>query len=950
MNRKWERGSTGCHAHACRGHADRSDTTCPRQAWAWHPAALTLVVANLFATAARADSTWPTIHRDYQRSGYVDKTIEEPIQRKWFRSFHEEMIGPRVEAIVAEGLCFVGTYAGNFYALKIEDGTNAWKHNSGGRIGHSACYHDGRIHFCTDDAYNAGRLICLSAADGQLVWEYRAAAGIWNSPACDGRMVYVGDRGGTFHAVDATTGEAAWTFQTGAMILKPASFSTDNRRIVFGSEDMHVYCLLPDGKLLWKSPKLPGLSLRDGAPTIWDGKVVVRTNPAKDFHGALKEGGKAACDIQRAIPLDDNEDGVVTNTINMYFLRHTPRREKAEYEGLLAYLREHPQSRTWFTFDLEDGSEPWIVPVMYTGGLHNPPTPPTFDPESMRLYTIVPTALSVYCSGVSQVGIGIGCVDPETGRLTNVTHAYPDREPGYFAGMPMIADETSALSLMGGFLTVTHMGAVGGVELESRKIRQLAGTRDTYGGLFGPGAHGGWNGSRRLAEDGYVQNTINEWHGPDRSIVSIAAGRMFWVVGGQVVCLGGPDVPATDSGGEKAPEPIPWKAAPWVRINGGNLVRALDIYDQSVQKKRLDVAAAKACVAEPPESALPDDALAVDIRKRLDAAIAELIEGSKWAPFVVELGISHEELHFARTSLSMQTVAMALPYLSPEVREKAVAYLDGLFNQGVPLRKPVFDMHGRRREYHDLPPELLEGRAARAVNRSAAIDDLYALWAYAHYADRWERVIPQAGAILEAFRSHFTDPPQFDAEAENRTSVAKLNAEIAGVIAYARIAAKAGRTNERKMAEYRLGQLVTERVHFEIADERLLSARSHHGRVPRYENLTPEIVRMLADHAGEQLTANLDTLRQKLPVWYQAWGERMIGGENYVSPPALSRGIFLASAHAGAAKPAQLTSVLDQPWCRADLYYMEKLTALLRAAAAVPTPEAPTPPSADPAG
>jgi hypothetical protein len=46
---------------------------------------------------------------------------------------------------------------------------------------------------------------------------------------------------------------------------------------------------------------------------------------------------------------------VIVETENMYFLRTTERRERAEYEQVVCYLREHPDQRTWFTFDLPDG-------------------------------------------------------------------------------------------------------------------------------------------------------------------------------------------------------------------------------------------------------------------------------------------------------------------------------------------------------------------------------------------------------------------------------------------------------------------------------------------------------------------------------------------------------------------------------------------------------------------
>lgn len=889
-----------------------------------------VAVCFLPAGGVRADRCWPTLHRDYQRSGYTDEVIQGPHRRKWFRSFHEEMIGARVEAIVAEGLCFVGTYAGNLYALNVDDGKTVWRFPAGGPIGHSPCWHRGRVYVCTDEGFHTGSIICLSAADGKQIWRYAAGAGIFNSPACDGRRVYVGDRAGVFHAVDAETGKKAWTFKTGYMILKPASFSPDAERIVVGSEDMHVRCLSPEGKLLWKSPKLAGLSLRDAAPTIWADKVVVRTNPAAPFHQALYVNRQLLGDVQRKIPLDDSQDRVIVNTPNMYFLCHTPQREKAEYEGVLRYLRRHPHARTWFTFNLADGKEPWITSVMYTGGLHNPPSPPTFNPATMELYTIMPTALSVYCSGVSQVGIGIGRIDPETGYLTNVAHAYQDRQPGYFAGMPMITDETSALGLMGSFLVLTHQGAIGGVDLGTRQIRQIAGIRDTYGGIFGPGAHGSWEGSRKLAGQGYVQNTVNEWHGPDRSPAAIAGGRMFWVVGGQVVCIAGPEVPETDSGGSQAPRPFRWAKMP--RIDGGNVTGRLGSLDASVNRPGFDAAAVKKYTADPPDVRPPDGPLAAEIRHRLDAAVTELIDGRPWALLVVELGIAHEERHFWRSSETMQAVAMALPHLSPEVRQRAVAYLDGLYASGLPLRRPVIGGEGRRREYYNLSPALIERGVTRPPRYMAGIAEVYAVWAYAHYAGRWDKVLARPAAILDGFRDSFSRPPQFDPDGRDGNAVEDLNRRIAGVIGYVRIADKARRPGDVKMALNRLAELAAGRVHFELADPRLLAKRSHHATFPRYQQLVPEIGRLLADHAGGQLAANLADLDRELPVWYQAWGERLIGGENYVNPPGLARGTFLAMAYAGGAKPRQLARYLDQPWCRADLYYIEKLTAVLRAA------------------
>ncbi len=68
-----------------------------------------------------AKSEWPTLHKDYQRSGYTDEVVRGPYERKWYRDFHDEMIATRVEAIVAEGNCFVGRVKGHVLILHYSD-------------------------------------------------------------------------------------------------------------------------------------------------------------------------------------------------------------------------------------------------------------------------------------------------------------------------------------------------------------------------------------------------------------------------------------------------------------------------------------------------------------------------------------------------------------------------------------------------------------------------------------------------------------------------------------------------------------------------------------------------------------------------------------------------------------------------------------------------------------
>lgn len=891
-----------------------------------------VLVALILNASGVVVGTWPTLHKDYQRSGYTDEVVPGPYERKWYRDFHDEMIATRVEAIVAQGKCFIGTFAGRLYALDVTDGRTLWQFQATGPIGASPCYHEGRLYFGADEGFATGHLYCLDANDGSLLWKYNAGAGTWVSPACDGASVYFGDRAGVFHAVDTLTGRGQWTFGTDGMILKPASFSLDGRRIVFGSEDMHVYCLDQEGALLWKSRKLAGLSMRDQGPTIWRGLAIVRTNPADSFHTVLDRNGALLRQIQQAIPKTD-EDEVLMDKWGDLVMRPTVRRRAAEQDGIVSYLEEHPYDQCFYAFDIEDGTEPWVAPVLFTVGLHNPPTPPTFNPRTGELYTFGRSAMTYHLRGVRRYNV-LGRIDRQTGRFD---FYWPSEDDGRsWTAFPMIGDETQSLSLMGNLLIGNHQGMLAGLDLNSRDVVTIWAGRDTYGGIFGPAAvPGGFDGAKKLARGGYLIDMPNEWHGPDRSICAVAEGRLFWVVGSQVVCLAGPDVARGPDAGVKPPT-VKKSRLPWC-VAGGNVAsRGAGGYDPNVEKIVLTPAMIKTWMSEslPVTVQRADSPLAQALRLRLEQEVTELVDEGPWAPFVVEIGISGEERHFDRTAEVMQDICQALPHLRPQIRARAVEFLDALWDDGALLRKPALGPRGKRREPYDLGPEM-KRYASDRDKTPATIEDLYAVWAYAHYAGRWDQVTREIDAVADLFDDFVRRGGEFehdgiDDEAEH------LNRQIAGVLAAAQVFQHADRNDRASQALAILAQLATERVHHERADTWLIRSTKvaskglHQAKVPRYLGWTPEIGQLLSQYAPESLGRNVGALQRGLPLWYQAYGERMIGGENYISPPHLSRAIFAALAEGCRGSAEELAAKLDQPWCQADLYYVEKLSSILR--------------------
>lgn len=893
--------------------------------------------------------TWPTLHRDHQRSGYTPEVVAGPYERKWFRDFHDEMIATRVEAIVAEGKCFVGTFAGRLHALHVEDGSTAWTFQAAGPIGHSPLVHRGRVYVASEGTgFHEGWLYCLAAADGRQIWRYRTAASVWVAPATDGENVYVGDRSGVFHAVRLADGERAWTFRAGGMILKPASVSADGRRIVFGAEDMHIYCLSPSGELLWKSEKLGGLSTRDHAPTIWQDLVIVRTNPARDFHNAFGMSGAPFKQFHQSLEMEA-DDKVLFDQWGRYTLKWTPRRAAAEQDWMIDYLERNRHEKTFYALRLDDGQEPWTGPVPYFGGLHNPSTPPTFHPATGALYTWVSTSLDSLHAGVPGSGFAVMQLDPDTGRTEQVLI---DKDTGL--GQP--SDETQALSLMGHILLNTHQGSILGVDLNTLRPAHVYRHRDSYGGITGVAvyptrapAKGFYTGVYQGQRQGLFTGVANEWHGPDRGIAAVAAGRIFWIAGSQVVCIAGPDKLRMPSGGTGAPGPIALKLQPWLVPTNNVAVGWQGSYDESTLKTVVTVEQIRPFVQQAAKPVPPADSpLRRQLLARLDAAVRELIEGHPWAPLMVQLGISHESPEFWRADHAMTIVAQALPHLPADTRRQAVAWLDEQFEAGVPLTRNTYEIQrGRRREPYDIGPAMTGGHQFAGVygRTRPGIEGLYALWAYAQYADRWDQVLGRRTAIEQMIDRFLSEPFEFshpgnrvlptgDIEVLGGNAPERLNGEIAGLIGGIRILAVLGQHQRLARAYAALAERVTERVHHEKADTcfvRRDDFGAHSARMPRYLSLTPELGAILRQYAGDTMNAHLDALVRQLPVWHHAWGERLVGGENYINPPHLARAMFAALAEGKGAAAEELARYIDQPWCRADLYYIEKLAAALRA-------------------
>ncbi len=100
-----------------------------------------------------------------------------------------------------------------------------------------------------------------------------------------GRRVYVAARDAhTVHALDAATGEPAWTFVAGGRIDSPPT--VHEGKVLFGSADGRVYCLRgDDGAMAWRFLAAPAdrrIACFDQVESVWPvhGSVLVRDGVA----------------------------------------------------------------------------------------------------------------------------------------------------------------------------------------------------------------------------------------------------------------------------------------------------------------------------------------------------------------------------------------------------------------------------------------------------------------------------------------------------------------------------------------------------------------------------------------------------------------------------------------------------------------------------------------------
>lgn len=194
-------------------------------------------------------------------------------------------------AAVRDGIAYVGTTGGMFYAISLKDGSFVWPFSAGRPVHGEALVTDEHVYFVCDNGF----LFKLDRRSGKEVWRYdlgdaqvsrvlphqndfnapHSGDFDWDHTAprpllADG-VIYVGSGDGSLHALNAATGQRVWRFtgkgkaRTGAVI--------DGPRVIFGNLEDMVYAVdRQTGQKVWEKNTYGPIT---ASPAIIGDKLIV---------------------------------------------------------------------------------------------------------------------------------------------------------------------------------------------------------------------------------------------------------------------------------------------------------------------------------------------------------------------------------------------------------------------------------------------------------------------------------------------------------------------------------------------------------------------------------------------------------------------------------------------------------------------------------------------------
>ncbi|MHC4751679.1 MAG: outer membrane protein assembly factor BamB family protein [Planctomycetota bacterium] len=900
---------------------------------------------------------WSMLAHDPARSGATSTQIRPPFERKWYRLFGDEGLMTGVQPIVAGGKVFVGTMAGVLYAIDDDTGRDLWTFKTPGAILHTCAVAGDKVFFGNAE----GKVYAVSTADGKLSWSVQTGAAVWNSPLVYEGVVVVGSRDGKLYAIDAGSGRIKWAAQTGGPLLSSPALDVETARLYIGSEDMCIYAFdLRNGTQLWRSDKLPGVSFRGYHPVVApDGSVMITVTPAL----SLDSFNPVLHDMVREIFGDfaswrhTKEENARLRQQNFKLME-----KPGTYEAQLRYIRkrlsEQPAYQTFFVLDPDTGKQKFVAPIVYAESMNGTGAPPIVTPDGK----VIVKFRVLLCSRYEHYSpfLNVGYLDTSTGNITPIMDQ--SRTYGWHDSLLLVHDEQCQLSVSGRVLINTHQDNVNAMDIET-----LAG----YPEPFCCNIH-----EPKPGEAAGILATIlrdqklpvgKEWLARGTAVygggsvidtpVSIAGDSFYYIPTHEINAGAALIVYRMKADGEaaKGSEPLTtsfgddeWKKVqtlPWdwdtlemPRLNHllKNLPGKIPGTRQQPLTQRANNLVSRITddeldrfIWETRTIEMAETGALIGFTQKLSRSVKELIS-KQWRPLIFPPGKHPREAYrfFVEPTDTLLSLAQAYNYIDSNLQQEVKQYVARLSSPGGALDGPT----GRRRyeptagevrSLYDVPTEQLF-RVNDDITRQT-IARLYPLWLWAHVTGDWSGM----DRYWQSLRELITEEP-------NKMQEDCRNGYLAGLIAYCRMALwmRDDVAVEKGLAAAR--NALRERLIYEFAHTRgglITQVPVSRSIFSRWRHLTPEVGRLCENYTAKTHKHLMDVyVDYHRPTWHLAWGvETMWRNECPFAFPTLSAEVFAARALILNEPAEKLTRFLDIPWCKADLFYIQKLVFCIEA-------------------
>jgi outer membrane protein assembly factor BamB len=225
----------------------------------------TLWTETLAQSATNGD--WATFNHDSSHTGYSPSAGPNTNQTLWTFT-----TGDKVESspVVANGVVYVGSDDGYFYALNASNGELIWKYNTYGPIQSAATVVDGVVYF---GGFHSHAVFALNAYTGDLIWNSPTTSIFPNeisSTTVGNGLVYIevnnDGSGGELLALNSSTGSTAWKYSPSAWLSTTPALYGDE--LYVGVPGRIVALNASSGEVNWQflvTRNGPNANMGDGA-------------------------------------------------------------------------------------------------------------------------------------------------------------------------------------------------------------------------------------------------------------------------------------------------------------------------------------------------------------------------------------------------------------------------------------------------------------------------------------------------------------------------------------------------------------------------------------------------------------------------------------------------------------------------------------------------------------